>query len=145
MNDETFLYGAILTSAIATAYILFMYVMTGNFNMFKVYPLKRISEKVFNKYDVTSRSLVTLYLLTVAFIISMATIINMQGAENPYLIAAYGSFAILFFIYPITCSLILREHFWFKDIALFWFFGITHVIYWWILVVFYVITIKWLI
>ena len=143
MNDATLIYGSILASGIATTYIWFMYAMTGNFNMFKVYPLERISQKVFKRYDLSSRTFVTLYLLTIVFIISITTIMTMQGAENPYTIAVYGSLGILFILYPITCSLILREHFWFKDIALFWFFCITHSIYWWILVVFYVITIKW--
>lgn len=143
MNDTTFLYGAILTSTIATAYLWFMYALTGNFNMFKVFPLRRISERVFKNYDMKSRSLVTFYLLSVVFIASLITIIKMQGASNPYTIAVFGSLAIIVIIYPVTCSLLLREHFWFKDIALFWFLGISHSIYCWILVVFYVITIKW--
>ncbi|MBF0274397.1 MAG: hypothetical protein HQK84_04105 [Nitrospinae bacterium] len=143
MNETTFLYGALLTAFIGASFVGLIYGLMEYLNMFRTFPVQCLAENLFGSYSKKNKVKSYIVLFISVFIISLLYIHLMQGAKNPYMMAVYASMTIFVVLYPIVFSGIFRNNFWYKQQSLFVFYIISHSIYWWILVVFYVVTVKW--
>ncbi len=141
MHNSFFL-GTLITGGVASLFFGFMYTLSALLGLFKVSPFPLVAQRCFGSFKLKEKCLLFTLFVFVIFTVTVATEYLMVGNANPYLMAFYGSLLLFYLFYPLLFTAFLKEDFWYKDLSMFWFFLIVHSIYWWMLVAYYSINIK---